>query len=161
MLGVSKLMFAAQLRTPTKKFLRSGAASCLHAIRGPGKWTPMNFLPYLKKSCFFPVAIQDFETLCRATMLRTGIKTMSDWREDCQSILDNAFSDNNYNFIHPLSAWVRNIAVHSLQKACEGFSFTDFMVHMDKDSSWQLCEHKYLQGVISTIFFWRSLLLSL
>lgn len=125
MLGTSQLLFVAQLRRPPRGLRRIELGAARAIIGGPGLWAPMRFFHHIQSQCKFPVAFPAFDTLCRATMIRTGLCTSPGWRANLRTLEANALELES-NLVHPFAKWMEGCAVFMLREACSGFNLQEF-----------------------------------
>ena len=86
-LGVSKIMFIAQLREPTQVFLDQMDRVSKLVLGGPWNWQATSMMHHLKESCFFPCSIKNIECLCKAIRIRTAIHTYPRWDESVKALV--------------------------------------------------------------------------
>ena len=126
-LAVSKALFVAQIRMPSKKFLKLCNTLAISILGGPGSWVPRD-LPFVLKRFFcFPVEIGHMETLCFASRIRTSICTIPRWGDSWKALEDSKrFSTSNVR--HPMNNWIENSGIFVMSESCKQFSIEDFAI---------------------------------
>ena len=131
-LAISKALLVAQIRMPSKKFLKLCNTLAVSILGGPGSWVPHD-LPFVLKRFFgFPVEIGHMEAFCFASRIRTSICTIPHWRDSWKSLEDSKRFGNS-NVRHPMNNWIENSGSFVMMESCKHFIIEDFAIFCLKE----------------------------
>ena len=124
-LAVSRALFVAQLRGPSKSFTKRFNEMAVSILGGPGSWVP-SMMPYaLKGKCGFPIEIKHIDALCLAVRVRTAFCTMPGWIGLWNSFIDGSENDGAA-LVHPFKNWVEDAGISSLRDVGVNFKIGEF-----------------------------------
>ena len=79
-----------------------------------------------------PVSIKALDVLCRATMTRTGFRTVPDFKQHL-SILNVASQSSEAFLVHPYPEWYNKCAVEVLERTCDSVPIRDVVISRSED----------------------------
>ena len=97
-------------------------------IGGPGLWASSELFFNLKDNHVFPKNLLAFDTLCRASMIRAVVQSVTNWKE-----MDNGLSIQNRGLddliIFPDKKWWDSLAIVNIKKTFEECDSVSFDLH--------------------------------